>query len=267
MILIFLTLALSLTPPDSTPLTFVHGDEQIVTWLDRGAMRRTGDRVRMRVLRIRHSDQAFWVVKEIDCAARTWALVGDTVTATDDPPPPLDGEAMHMQIARDDHAENATLDAVCNGVFVQAGVAPARGAVAAIARLEETRAAAVRTRPLQLIIVAGGASPLFMDRATLESGGPQVEVRSLKMTGRGGVWSGWMLDCERRDLAVDLQWTAGLMDGGYGVVTRDWNSGGAATTDPQLLALVATACDPGVWDMRAHASIEAAMRAAGANRR
>lgn len=262
-----LALALLLTPPDTTPLTFVHGDEQIVTWLDQGAMRRTGDRVRMRVLRIRHPDQAFWVVKEIDCAARTWALVGDTVTATDDAPPPLEGEARHMPIARDDHAENATREAVCDGVFVQAGVAPAGGAAAAIARLEETKAAAVRARPLQLIVVGPGASPLFMDRATLESGGPQVEVRTLKMTGRAGVWSGWVLDCERRDLAVDLQWTAGLVNDGYGVVTRDWTYGGEATTDPQLLALVQTACDPGVWDMPAHATIEAAMAAAGANRR
>lgn len=263
-----LALALLVTPPDTTPLTFVHGDEQIVTWLDRAAVRRTGDRVRMRMLRVRHADQAFWIVQEIDCAAGTWALIDNNgMSWGDGAPPPLEGEARHMPIRRDDHSETALKAAVCDGRFVQAGIRPVRGAAAAIAALEETKRAAVRARPLQLIVIRGGRTPLFMDRATLESGGPQVEVRSLEMTGGRGVWSGWMLDCERTDLAVNLQWTAPAVGASYGALTRDENYGGEEAADAAQAELVRTACAADVWDQPVHASIDAAMRAAGANPR
>ncbi len=262
-----LAVALALTSAqDATPLRLVHGDEQVVTWLDEAGVRRAGDRVRARMLRVRHADQAFWVVQEIDCAARTWALVATkTVTASDGMPPPLDGEARHMPIRHDDHSENALRDAVCEGVFIEAGVPPVQGAQAAIAALEPTKRAAVRARPLQLIVVREGDSPVFMDRATLESGGPQVEVRSLEMTAAGGVWTGWMLDCERRDLAMDRQWTAPLVDGSYGTVRRDVAYGGKAPADAMETALNRMACSPEVWSWPAHSSIEAAMEAARPN--
>jgi len=263
-----LAFALSLaTPPDTTPLTFVHGDEGLVTWFDRAALRRDGRRVRLRALRIRHADQAFWTVQEIDCAAGTWAPLGQkTVTARDDTPP-----AVGEQVARpnpirpDDSAQVALRNAACDGIFVEAYVGAAAGASAAITRLDETRAAAIRARPLQLIVIRGGSSPVFMDRATLESGGPQVEVRSLAITQGRGVWSGWMLDCERRDLAMDLLWSAPMVESGYGIVTRDYNYDSREPADATETTLNRTACDPGVWSRPAHASIEAAMQAAGAN--
>lgn len=263
-----LIMMLALTPADATPLTFVHGDEQIVSWIDRGSIRRTGDRVRARVLRIRHPDQAFWVVQEIDCAAGTWALVGiKNVTTTDDVPPSLDGEARHQPITRDDRSEHALRNATCDGDFRQTAIRPARGAAAAIARLAETKATAVRERPLELIVVRAGASPVLMDRATLEGGGPQWEVRSLKSTSGRGVWSGWLLDCDRTDLAVDLQWTAPMAGAGYGAVRQDRNYGGVAAADEDQAALVRAACDPEVWDRPVHASVDAAIRAARTNGR
>ncbi|MGV3579841.1 hypothetical protein [Brevundimonas sp.] len=45
MIITALALVLAL-PQEPITLTFVHGDEQIVTWLDRASMRRTGDKER-----------------------------------------------------------------------------------------------------------------------------------------------------------------------------------------------------------------------------
>lgn len=269
MTFVALTMALSMATPDATPLTFVHGDEQIVTWLDRGAVQRTGDRVRLRVLRIRHPDQAFWVVQEIDCALDTWALVDNrSVDGGDETRPALEGEALPNPIHRDDHSENALRDAVCDGVFVDVSIAPAPDVATAVARLAETKAAAVLARPLQLMVLSQGASPLFMDRATLESGGPQVEVRSLKMTGRGqGLWSGWLLDCERSDLAMNLEWTAPLVDGTLGPMTRDRDYDAREVANAEELALVMSACDPLVWARPVHASIAAAMRAAEANPR
>lgn len=268
MIMTALALALFATPPDRTALTFVHGDEQIVSWLDRDAVRRTGDRVRLRTLRIRHADQAFWVVQDIDCRANTWALVATkAVTATDDSPPSLEGDSQHQAITHDDRAQNALRRAVCDGVFVQASIAPARGGAAAIARLAETKAAAVRARPLELVVVRAGASPIFLDRATLEGGGPQWEVRSLKMTAGRGLWSGWTVDCDRSDLALDLQWTAPLRGSGYGVITQDRFYGGQAVSDLDEIMLVRTACDPGVWDRPIHGTIQAATAAARANPR
>lgn len=265
-----LALALSLvTPPDTTPLTFVHGDEGLVTWIDRAALRRDGRRVRLLALRIRHPDQAFWTMQEIDCDAETWAPLGSkTVTARDDAPPPMGEQIVRPNPIRpDDSAQVALRNAACDGIFVEADIAAAAGATAAIARLNETRAAAIRARPLQLIVIRGGASPVFMDRATLESGGPQVEVRSLEMTQGRGVWSGWMLDCERRDLAMDLQWSAPMVGDGYGTVTRDRNFDGREPADAMETTLNRTACDPGVWSRPVHASIDAATRAAGANPR
>ena len=253
---------LALSPPDATPLTFVHGDEQVVSWVDRGSLRRTGDRVRVRTLRVRHPDKAFWVVQEIDCAAGTWALVATkNVTATDDAPPPLDGEAQHQPITRDDRSQHARRDAACDGTFARTAIRPVRGAAAAIARLAQTKATAVRERPLELIVVSAGSSPLLMDRATLQGGGPQWEVRSLRMTAGRGAWSGWMIDCTRSDLALDLQWTAPMEGRGYGTITRDQDYGGTAAVDAEQAELVRTACDPRVWDRPIHASIEAALRA------
>lgn len=259
-------LALFLTLPDPMPLTFVHGDEQVVDWLDRASVQRNGDRVRLRMLRIRHSDQAFWVVKEIDCVAQTWALV-ETKTAGegDDTPPPVEGDAHHYRIRRDDRAGHALRDAVCDGEFTDAPVAPAPDVATAIARLDETKAAAVRARPLELITVREGGAHVFMDRATLEGGGPQWEVRSLTMTGERGVWSGWMIDCTRSDLALDLQWNAPLVDGAYGTVVRDEDYGGKPAADADQAALVDVACDPRVWDFPVRDSIAVAVRAARAN--
>ncbi len=264
MMIAAVALALFLTPSENVVLTFVHGDEQIVSWLDRSSMRREGDRVRLRTLRIRNPGQAFWVVQDIDCRARTWALIGSpkSVTADDDAPPLLEGDARHQRIQHDDHSQQALANAVCDGVFVQAGVVPVQGAVMAIDRLAQTKEAAVRARPLQLIVVSAGAAPVFMDRATLESGGPQVEVRSLRIEGEQGVWSGWRLDCQRAALALDLLWTAPLVDGAYGSVTRDGAYGGRAAADADENSLVRSACDPGVWARPAHDTFAGAMLAA-----
>lgn len=262
------TLALTLlsTPPEALPLTFVHGDEQIVTWLDRAEMRRTGDRVRVRILRVRHQNQAFWVVQEIDCVAHTWALVGNkTAGEGDDTPPPLEGDARHYPLRRDDRSGHALRDAVCDSEFTDAPIASAPDVATAIARLEETKTAAVRARRLELITVRGGAAPVFLDRATLEGGGPQWEVRSLAMAGDRGVWFGWMIDCTRSDLALDLQWTAPLVDGGYGAIVRDEDYGGKPAADAAQAALVDIACDPRVWDMPVRDTVEVAVRAARTN--
>lgn len=267
-----LTLALSLVFPGSTPdttrLTFVHGDERIVSWLDQGAVHRTDEGARVRLLRIRHPEQAFWVVLDIDCQTNRWALVGNkTVTASDDTPPSLEGAARYQAITRDDRSGRAVRDAMCDGRFVQASIAPVRGAAVAIARLAQTRAAAVRARPLELIVVHAGGSPVFLDRATLEDGGPQWQVRSLSMTAGRGQWSGWVVDCSRADLALDLQWTAPMNGTGYGTVTQDRFFGGQPASDPADLALVRTACDPGVWGQPVHRTIRAAVAAARANPR
>lgn len=268
MSIIALILTMVLPTQAPTPLTFVHGDEQIVRWLDGGSARRTGDRVRFRVLNIRHADQAFWVAQEIDCAAGTWALIGQTGDAFGlSEPPPLEGEARHMRIRRDDRSGHALRDAVCDGVFVSASIAPVEDAAAAVAALEATRRAAVRARPLELIVLSGGGSPMLMDRATLEGGGPQWEVRSLTMTNGRGVWSGWMIDCDRSDLALDLQWTALRVGRDYGTVTRDRTFQGRAVEGPGEAALAQIACDPAVWDRPTYRTLDAALRAARANPR
>lgn len=263
-----LALALILPVPNPTTLRLVHGDEGLVRWLDRDAARRIGDRVRFRVLNIRHANQAFWATQEIDCAAGSWALIGETRDALGaDERPPLDGPAHHMPIRRDDRSEQALRNAVCDGVFIETGMAPVGSVAAAVAALEATKRAAVRARPLELIVLRGGASPMFMDRATLEGGGPQWEVRSLTMTRGRGLWSGWMVTCDRSDLALDLQWSAPMQGGSYGSVTRDRTYGGRAAGEAGEAALVRVACDPAVWERPVHATLDAALEAARANPR
>ena len=266
MMFIALVLALSLAPSDATPLTFLHGDEEVVTWLDQASVRRTGDRVRSRLLRVRHANQTFWLVQDVDCAARTWALVATRgADGEDKSPPSMDGQAEFRPIRRDDRMSQALLEAVCDGVFVDASVPPVRGAAAATTALVRSRMAAVRARPLELIVVRPGRSPVIMDRATLEGGGPQWAVRSLKMTDGRGVWSGWDVDCTRPDLAMDLRWTAPLVDGAYGPVTPDGSFDRRPAADADGLALVQAVCDPRIWDYPVLTSIDAALRAAGAN--
>lgn len=266
MMFVALVMALSLAPSDTTPLTFLHGDEQVVTWLDRASVRRTGDHVRSRLLRVRHASQAFWLVEDVDCAARTSALVSTKeADGEDKSPPSMDGQGEFLSISRYDRMSHALLDVVCDGILVDASIPPVRGAAAATAALASSRTAAVRARPLELIVVRPGRSPVIIDRATLEGGGPQWEVRSLKMTDGRGVWSGWEIDCTRTDLAMDLRWTAPLVDGAYGPVTQDESFDRLPAADADELALVEGVCDPRIWDYPVLTSIDIAMRAAGAN--
>lgn len=269
MIITAVALALALPPQEPITLTFVHGDEQIVTWLDRASMRRTGDTVRSRVLRIRHVDQAFWIAQEIDCAANTRASLA--VVNTDGPggAPALEGEAWHRPIPRYDRFTWAVRNAVCDGTYVDAGVRPVRGEAAAIAMLERSQEAAVRVRPLELVMVRVGASPILIDRATLEGGGPQWEIRSLKMVDGRGLWSFWEFDCSGdRHMAADLRWTVPMTaDGGYGPWTRDHAPVGpvAAGSDAAIIKDVACAAD--IWERPAYSSLDAALQAARANPR
>lgn len=262
-----LAMMLALSAPEPATLTFVHGDEQVASWLDRASTRRTGDKVRARILRVRHADQAFWLAWEVDCASNTSALITAVNVDGTAQPPSLEGVGRHAPIRRWDRFAWAVRDAVCDGRFVAASVQRARGVAAAIAALDESRRAGVRARPLELIVARGGSAPVLLDRATLDGGGPQWEVRSLKVTGARGVWSGWMIDCDRSDLAVDLQWTAPMVGGAHGTIRRDEHYGGEAAADADQAALVRLTCDPTIWDQPVHGSIDAALRAARANPR
>lgn len=255
--------ALSLAAPDATPLTFLHGDEQVVTWLDRGSVRRTGDRVRSRVLRVRHLNQAFWLGQETDCAVRTTALItARNVEGADDAPPSLEGEGRHFPTRRHDRFTQALEAAVCDGAGASAPVRSVNGVAAATAALAEARAAAVRARPLELIMARAGRSPVLIDRATLGGGGPQWEVRSLKMTGGRGVWSWWEVDCDRGAWTADLRWSAPMRaDGAYGPVTRDERPGAAAAVGSEEAAILNAACDADIWDRPAHGAVASAVGA------
>lgn len=269
MITIAMTLALALSPQEPITLTFVHGDEQIVTWLDRASMRRTGDRVRSRVLRIRHVDQAFWIAQEIDCAANTRAQLDVVNAEGPGSAPSLEGEAWHRPIPHYDRFTRAVRNAVCDGTFVNAGVRPVRGEAAAIAMLERSQEAAVRVRPLELIVVRGGVSPILIDRATLEGGGPQWEIRSLKMTGGRGVWSFWEFDCSgATHMAADLRWTVPMTaNGGYGPWTRDHAPVGPVAAGSDAAIIKDVACAEDIWERPVHSSRDASLRAARANPR
>ena len=132
MMFVALVMALSLAPSDTTPLTFLHGDEQVVTWLDQASVRRTGDHVRSRLLRVRHANQAFWLVEDVDCAARTSALVSTKGADGEDKSPPLmDGQGEFFPISRYDRMSHALLDAVCDGILVDASIPPDLDAAAA----------------------------------------------------------------------------------------------------------------------------------------
>lgn len=266
MLIAALAALLTMTPQDATLLAFLHGDEEVVTWLDQASVRRTGDRVRSRVLRVRHANQAFWLVEDVDCIARTSALVATKgADGEDKSPPSMEGQGEFYPIRQDNRMARALLDGVCDGVFVDASIPAVRGAAAATAALDSARAAAVKARPLELIVVLPGQSPVIMDRATLTGGGPQWEVRSLKMTDGRGVWSGWEVDCTRNDLAMDLRWTAPLVNGGYGPVIDDESFDRLPAADAGELALVEGVCDPRIWQYPVLTSIDAAIRAAGTN--
>lgn len=265
---IALAMTLSLTAPDTMLLTFVHGDEQVVSWLDRASIRRTGDKVRSRTLRIRHADQSFWLAEEIDCAADTTALIiaanvqGDAAT-----PPSLEGEAWHRPIRRYDRFSQAVRDAVCDETYVNAAVRPVQGVAAAVAVLDATHQAAVRARPLELVVVRGGAAPVLLDRATLDGGGPQWEIRSLKMAGERGLWTWWEFDCSgAAHMAADLRWSAPMTrGGGYGTRTYDREPVGPVVAGSERAAIKDVACAGDIWDREVHSSLDAALRAATAN--
>lgn len=270
MIVAALTMALSLTAPDPMTLTFVHGDEQVVSWLDRASMRRTGDRVRSRTLRIRHPEQSFWLAQEIDCAADTIALItAANVEGEPGAPPSLEGEAWHRPIRRHDRFSRALRNAVCDATYVDAGIRPVQGVAAAIGILDQTHHAAVRVRPLELLVVRGGREPVLLDRATLDGGGPQWEVRSLRLSGTRGVWSFWEFDCEGSGhMAADLRWTMPMTrGGGYGERTYDRTPVGPVAAGSERAAIKDVACAADIWDRPVHASLDTALRAARANPR
>lgn len=270
MLIAALAAVLTMTLQDTTPLTFLHGDEQVVTWLDEASERRTGDRVRSRVLRVRHPNQAFWLVQDVDCVARTSALVATKgADGEDKSPPSMEGQSRFYPVRQDERMTRALMDGVCDGVFVEASIPSVRGAAAAIAALDSSRTAAVRARPLELIVVRGGREPVLLDRATLDGGGPQWEVRSLRTSGASGVWSFWEFDCTgAAHMAADLRWTAPMTRGGeYAARTQDRTPVGPVAPGSEPAAIRDVACAADIWERPTYASREAAVRAARANSR
>ncbi|MDP3802275.1 hypothetical protein [Brevundimonas sp.] len=260
MILPALFAMMSLQAPAPEPparLTFLHGDETLATWLEASTPRQ-GDRVRARVLRVRKGVQPFWLVLETDCAAGTSALIAaKNIRPEDSAPPPFEGEAWHRPLRPYDRLGRALQAAVCDGRVPHPGTPPAPGVEAAMAAALPLSAQAIRQRPLELIVARSGPAAVLVDRATLDGGGPQWEVRSLKRTGEDGrgVWSWWEVDCSWRRTA-DLQWSApARADGGYGPRTEDAGPARPVTAGSDEAAVLDVACAPDIWSRPASDSI------------
>ena len=268
------TAALALLAGDPGPeLTLIHGDEHLATWLDVASVRRDGDRVRSRVLRIREPDQVFWVISETDCAAHTRAQIDVVNQQPGMAPPPLDGEARWFTAYKPYYRlERAIHAAVCDGARPYAWAAPARGVDAAIARLDEARNRAVADRPLELIRAGGdGRFVMFLDRATLDGGGPQWEARSFQVTAEGfevggegfvGGWSYWEFDCDSWNRYADLRAFASVReDGTVGPRTpSDLERGQTVSPGSGEEGLLDIACAEDVWERDVITSLDEAVR-------
>ena len=95
MLALLAMMAAQAQPAPPPRLTFFHGEEHLASWLESSEPRR-GDRVRSRILRVRHGIQPFWLVLEIDCAANTIATVSAHRAAPGDATlPSFEGDASH----------------------------------------------------------------------------------------------------------------------------------------------------------------------------
>jgi len=263
------------TAPPGPELTFVHGDEHLATWLERASVQRQGDVVRYRLLRVRGTDQAFWLVRETDCASSTQALVrGKNVWMDGPEAPPMEGEARHFPIRPYERMDRAVAAVVCQGAATAYPWArPVRGVEAAVAAAPQVRARAVAQRPLELVQVKAGRFPLFLDRSTLDGGGPQWEGRTLQLTrpddadvaGVVGAWSWWEWDCQGYGRDVDLKRYVQLMsDGSSGPETVDRAPYVAAQPGSDEAAALQAVCAADIWTRPALGSLEEARRALGA---
>lgn len=257
-----LALLLFLNAPGLPPplrLEFVHGDEYLASWVETSTIRRSGSRARARVLRVRHGVQPFWLVHEADCAAGTSALVAArNISPEDAAPPPLDGEARHWPARPYGRLDRALEAALCDGRFALAGVPPIGSVEAAMAASPTLSASAIRERPLELIDVQTGSGRVMVDRATLDGGGPQWEVRSLTVAvdGKAGLWSWWEFDCGPGRRTADLRWSApARADGAYGPRVMDAAPAGPAGPDSVEAAMLAAICSPEVWNLSVSGAI------------
>ena len=271
MLALLAMMAAQAQPAPPPRLTFFHGEEYLASWLESSEPRR-GDRVRSRILRVRHGIQPFWLVLEIDCAANTIATVSAHRAAPGDATlPSFEGDASHRPFRVWYRFERALQAAVCEGRFDHPSTPPAASVEEAMALAPALIERAVRARPLQLITVRAGSAVVMVDRATLAGGGPQWEVRSLTHTqnGRPLEWSWWEVDCDSWRRTADLRWSAPVRQGrGYGARTTDDAAARAVTPGSQEAAVLDTACASDVWARPVSGSIEEALgRSAPAHQR
>lgn len=252
-------------------LVLIHADEQVASWLDIDAVSRDGDRVRSRVLRVRHPDQAFWVISEIDCAAGTRSQI-NVVNTSPDGPPSLEGEARHFSEPKIyDRFSQTLVTATCDGARPYDWAEPAQTVEAAVERLDEVRHRAAAERPVELIAAEGeGRFVMFLDRATLDGGGPQWEARSFQVTAEGfevggqafvGGWSYWEFDCDSWMRTADLRAFASVReDGTVGPLTRDSGDDKTVAPGSTVEGLVNIACAADVWERKVITSLDEAIR-------
>lgn len=257
-------LAMMTVPAPESPmrLTFIHGDEHLASWLESTTPRR-GDLVRARVMRARHGVQAFWLVLEVDCAASAIATItARNITPEDAAPPPFTGAGAPRPFRAFYRFERALKAAVCDGRLDHPATPRLTTVEQAMAEALSLGEQAVRVRPMELIPVRAGSTRVLVDRATLDGGGPQWEVRSVTVARNGSpaVWSWWEVDCDSWLRTADLRWSAPVQGGrGYGVRTGDEAPAARVRPDSVESAVLETACAPDVWNRPAFASFADAL--------
>ncbi len=264
--------ALVLLAPPGPDLTLIHGDEHLATWLDTGSIQSNDRRTRVRALRVRGTDQAFWLVYDVDCAAGTSGMVSVSNVEDGKGPPDLEGREPPLNAPRRyDRFRHALTAAVCDGARPYAWAQPVLDANAAIAAAGPSRDRAVAERPLELIRVVEDARFVrYLDRATLEGGGPQWEARTFQVTAEGfevggqpyiGGWSYWEFDCDQWRRQTDLLAFASVReDGTIGPRTKDDVPAEEPTRGSAEWPLWTLACAPDIWDRDVITSLDEAVR-------
>ena len=262
---ILAVLAMMTVPAPDPPmrLTFIHGDEYLASWLEASTPRR-GDLVRARVMRVRKGVQPYWLVLEIDCAASAIAnIAARTIAPEDAAAPPFEGPgAAPLPFRAYYRFERALKAAVCDGRYDYPDAPQLTNVEAAMAAALSLGEQAVRARPMELIAVRVGSTRVLVDRATLDGGGPQWEVRSVTVGrhGRPGVWSWWEVDCDRWRRTADLHWSAPVHgERGYGARTMDNAPAARAAPGTVESAVLETACAPDIWRRPASGSFAEAL--------
>ncbi len=273
MIAALFALALSQSAAHPHDLRLIQGDDEIVTWLDEAATEQHGTRVRTRVLRVRHPDQAFWVATEIDCAAGTQASL-HVQNFDDGPLRPLEPSnspiesGPHRPVRPYDVLGRALSAAICDGGARPFPWAPRlENAQAAVDALHEVRGRADAERPMAFVPAGVGHFALYLDRSTLQGGGPQWWVRTFQVahpdfeaggeTYLGG-WSKWEIDCGR-ETADRLDFASVRSNGEIGPTMEDDAPARRVAPGDEAFLLVQAVCDDQVWTRPALGSLEEAV--------